>query len=370
MRAFTERERFRWQLQRCQVTHEPKPGRAHTSESSASSSKRPEPELLSSRAVEPESDTIRVTEADVGKRLDALLAQRFPAYSRVRLRQLINAVEVTVNQRQCKAAYRVRLADHIVITFPPRSPSDVVAEDIPLDILYDDDRMAVINKRSGMVVHPSKGHWSGTLTAALAFHFEDLSKAGGSGRPGIVHRLDRDTSGVIAIAKDDQAHLNLSQQFADRTVEKEYYAVARGNIDRDRDWIRQPIGPHPYQREKMAIRAGHPASREASTFYEVDERFRGFLSFKLFPKTGRTHQLRVHLAHLGCPIVCDPLYSGYRSLTRGEIEAGRVGGEVVIDRLALHARRLTIDHPTDGRRMTFEAPVPPAITEFLAELPR
>ncbi len=141
--------------------------------------------------------------------------------------------------------------------------------------------------------------------------------------PGIVHRLDRDTSGVIVIARDDQAHLHLSRQFEQRTVEKEYFAICRGQLDRDRDWIEQPIGPHPYRREKMAIRAEHAASRLASTFFEIDERFVGFLSARVFPKTGRTHQIRVHLAHVGCPVLCDPLYSGQRQLTQGDLLRGR-----------------------------------------------
>jgi 23S rRNA pseudouridine1911/1915/1917 synthase len=319
----------------------------------------------------PESIRLVVGDDQAGTRLDALLAHAFPQRSRVGLRQLINAAVVQVNDHRCKAAYRVRGGDVITLQFPSEAPEGPEPEDIPLDVLYEDDRIAVVNKPHGMVVHPSKGHWRGTLTAALAHRFGQLSQVGGATRPGVVHRLDRDTSGVIVVARDDQAHLSLSRQFEQRTVEKEYFAICRGQLDRDRDRIEQPIGPHPHQREKMAIRREHPASRAASTFFEIDQRFAGFLSVRVYPHTGRTHQIRVHLAHLGCPILCDPLYSGQKLLTLGELECGTADDRVVLARLALHARRLSFDHPTDQRRLTFEAPLPDdlqATLELLQEL--
>jgi 23S rRNA pseudouridine1911/1915/1917 synthase len=300
-----------------------------------------------------------------GTRLDALLAQQFPEHSRVRLRQLIASDEARVNGQRCKAAYRVRQGDVVTLRIPPRPAAGPEPEAIALDVLYEDPRIAVINKPHGMVVHPAKGHWQGTLAAAIAHRFGPLSQLGGATRPGIVHRLDRDTSGVIVIARDDQAHLNLSRQFERRTVEKEYFAICRGQIDRDRDRIEQPIGPHPYQREKMAIRAEHPASRAASTFFEVQERFTGFFTVRILPKTGRTHQIRVHFAHLGCPILCDPLYSGQKQLTLGELAGHTVDHQIVLRRLALHARRLSFDHPDDGRRVTFEAPLPDELESVL-----
>ena len=309
-----------------------------------------------------------VTDEEAGQRLDVLLASRFPERSRVRIRQLINAAEATVNTRRCKAAYRVRSGDVIAIRFPPQDRTGPEPEDIPLHVLHEDDRIIVVDKPPGMVVHPAKGHWSGTLTAALAFRFQNLSQVGGPTRPGIVHRLDRDTSGVIVIAKDDQAHLHLSGQFERREVQKEYFAVCRGSLDRDRDRIEQPIGPHPYQREKMAIRHAHPAARDASTYVEVDRRFRGFVSFRALPKTGRTHQIRVHLAHLGCPILCDPLYAGHRQITSGELIDGRPDDQVLLKRLALHARRLSIAHPDDERPLTFEAELPEEFNRLLAAL--
>ena len=309
-----------------------------------------------------------VDEEDAGARLDVFLAKRFPEHSRARLRQIINAAEARVNNERRKAAYHLRPGDVITIRFPPVQREMPEPEDIPLDLLFEDDQIAVINKPHGMVVHPSKGHWQGTLTAALAFHFDQLSQVGGPTRPGIVHRLDRDTSGVIVVAKNDESHLKLSRQFEQRTVEKQYFAVGRGKVDRDRDRIEAPIGVHPYQREKMAIRDGHSTSRDAETFFEVIERYRGFTTFRVYPKTGRTHQIRVHLTHIGCAVACDPLYAGHRVITEGELQTGRPGGEIVLDRLALHAFRLSIDHPVSGERLQFEAPLPAELTRFVARL--
>jgi 23S rRNA pseudouridine1911/1915/1917 synthase len=219
-----------------------------------------------------------------------------------------------------------------------------------------------------MVVHPSRGHWSGTLTAALVFHFDQLSEVGGPSRPGVVHRLDRDTSGVMVIAKKDRSHLGLTSQFETRTIEKEYFAVVTGRVDRDRDVIEQPIGAHPSHREKMAIRAGHSTSRDARTFYEVAERFDGYTALRVFPKTGRTHQIRVHLAHLGRPILCDKLYGGRSQITLGEVRDRREDNEVLLDRMALHARRLRLNHPITGEPLEFAAPVRNDIERVLAAL--
>ncbi len=172
-----------------------------------------------------------------------------------------------------------------------------------------------------------------------------------------MHRLDRDTSGVIVVAKTDQAHLRLAEQFEHREVEKEYFALCAGTIDRDRDTIDLPVGAHPYQREKMAVRRDHSTSREAQTFYEVAERFDGFTAFRVLPKTGRTHQIRLHLASIGCPVLCDRLYGGRASLTRGEI-SGEADDAVLLDRQALHARRLVVRHPVSGEPLEFIAPMP------------
>lgn len=316
----------------------------------------------------PNSHTLRVSDDNVGMRLDQFLAQSFPQYSRVRLRQLIQTAAVQVDQRTRKAAYRLSAGQVVIVELPELERPGPEPENIPLEILYEDDALVAINKPIGMVVHPAKGHWSGTLTAALAYHFHQLSQVGGPSRPGIVHRLDRDTSGVIVVAKTDDVHQGLAIQFEKRQVRKEYFAISHGMLDRDRDEIEVPIGAHPQHREKMAVRAGHATSRAACTFVEVEQRFRGFLSFRVFPKTGRTHQIRVHLSHIGCPIVCDPLYTGHRLITRGELVHGKPDEEVVLDRLGLHARRLSLRHPRTGALLEFEAPLPDALRAFLTSL--
>lgn len=313
---------------------------------------------------------IVVDAAAVGLRLDAFLADTFRRYSRMQLRKAIAADGVLVNGRRTKAAHRLREGERISVALPPIPREGPRGEDIPLDVLFEDDCLVVINKPPGMVVHPGKGHLYGTLVAALAHRFEHLSSVGGPARPGIVHRLDRDTSGVIVVAKTDRAHLVLADQFQERVVEKQYFAIVAGVPNHDRDLIEQPIGIHPYQRDKMAIRAGHTSSREARTFYEVQQRFVGFATIRVLPKTGRTHQIRLHLAHVGCPILCDKLYGGRSQITIGEIREGREGGEVLLDRQALHARRLKFRHPETNEFLEFEAPLPQDLLTVLAELER
>lgn len=303
-----------------------------------------------------------------GARLDWFLAQQFSSYSRVMLRKVINAAGVQVEGKRVKAAHKLQAGERITIALPELPREGPQPENIPLEVLYEDDHLAAINKPPGMVVHPGKGHWAGTLTAALQFHFDQLSTAGGATRPGIVHRLDRDTSGVIVVAKTDRAHLRLAEQFEARTTEKEYFAICAGQADRDRDTIDLPIGTHPYQRERMAIRRDHATSREAQSFYEVAERFDGFLSFRVRPKTGRTHQIRLHLVSINCPVLCDKLYGGRASITVGEISRNPADETVLLDRQALHARRLKIQHPETGEPLEFLAPIPPDLEKVLATL--
>jgi 23S rRNA pseudouridine1911/1915/1917 synthase len=308
-----------------------------------------------------------VTEDHAGQRLDAFLAELLPRYSRAYLKKAIVHEGVQVDGKRTKVAYRLKEGQHVTFV-PPELPQEgPQPEPIPLDILYEDDHLVAINKPANMVVHPAKGHWSGTLTAALAYHFEQLSSAGGPTRPGIVHRLDRETSGVIAIAKTDQAHLHLAAQFESRTVEKRYLAIVAGTPDRDRDVIDQPIGVHPYQREKMAIRSHHPSSRDARSFYEVHQRFAGFARVHVTPKTGRTHQIRVHLAHLGCPVLCDRLYGGRSQITLGELLQTE-DPTVLLTRHALHAERLQLRHPIDDREIEFLAPLPADMRAVLEAL--
>lgn len=307
--------------------------------------------------------------AEEGQRLDAFLVRHLPLYSRTHLRRAITAGKVSIDGRGAKPAYRLRAGQRVRIA-PPEIPRQApLPEDIPLDVLYEDEHLVVINKPPGMVVHPARGHWSGTLASALQYHFGPwLSTAGGPTRPGIVHRLDRDTSGAILVARNEVAHARLSAQFAARTVEKEYYALVSGSPDRDRDWIDQPVGVHPQQRVKMAIRPQGPAGRAACTFYEVAERFRGFAALRIFPKTGRTHQVRVHLSHIGCPVLCDRQYGGRAMLTQGELSGKPEDDRVLLARQALHARRLCFRHPTSGKAMEIEAPLPADICAVLAGL--
>jgi 23S rRNA pseudouridine1911/1915/1917 synthase len=282
---------------------------------------------------------------------------------------VITAGGVRVEDRGGKPAYRLIPGQRVRILLPEIPREAPRPENIPLDILFEDDSLVVINKPPGMVVHPARGHWSGTLASALQFHFgSTLSSTGGPSRPGIVHRLDRDTSGVILVARNDLAHGKLARQFAERTIEKEYFALVSGNPPRDRDIIDCPIGFHPHQREKMAIRHDDPESRPAQTFFEVLERFEGFAAVRLVPKTGRTHQIRVHLNHLGCPVLCDKQYGGRSQISRGEIRRDPTDDLVLLDRQALHARRLKFRHPEDGRTIEIEAPLPADMQAVLAEL--
>jgi 23S rRNA pseudouridine1911/1915/1917 synthase len=308
-----------------------------------------------------------VTEEYSGKRVDLVIALLLDNYSRVFLRRIVMENKVCVNGTPVKPAFKVFTGQTIKVNLLPPPPKEgPIPENIPLDILFEDDCFVIINKFPGMVVHPAKGHWSGTLTAALAYHFQQLSNAGGPTRPGIVHRLDRDTSGVIVIAKTNEVHFKLCAQFESREVKKTYMAIVAGTLDRDRDRIIQPIGNHPYQRDKMAIRAGHFSSRDAETFFEVVKRFPGYAYLKVEPKTGRTHQIRLHLAHIGCPILCDRLYGGHATVMRAQLQRRQVRGlpplendsDIVLRRHALHAAKLEFDHPKTGERMSFEAPLP------------
>ena len=317
---------------------------------------------------EPSDASLQVAAEEAGHRLDAFLAKHFTSYSRVQLRRAVSEGQVLVDGRKAKPSYRLNEDQIVFITFPSRGPTGPAPEPIALDLLYEDECIAVVNKPYGMVVHPAKGHWSGTLAAALSHHFTQLSSVGGATRPGIVHRLDRDTSGVILVAKTDTAHTKIASQFEARTVAKEYCALVSPSPDRDRDWINAPIGPHPYQREKMAIRPDDASARDAQTFYEVKERFKGISYLKVKPKTGRTHQIRVHLTHAGYPILADKLYSGRSKIVRGDISGLREDTTVLLNRQALHAHRLEIEHPASSERMEFVSPLPEDFSRCLAEI--
>lgn len=328
-----------------------------------------EPDSRDSAASQSAAQThcFEVDEEHQGERLDVFLTARLPVASRVRIRRGIDAGEARVAGTVRKASFRLKPGQQVEFKLPPPLADGPAPEPIELAILYEDDAIAIVDKPPGMVVHPAKGHWSGTLASALVHHFGQLSEQGGPTRPGIVHRLDRDTSGVIIVAKTDQAHENLSEQFQARTVRKEYLALVAGCPDRDRDLIDHPIGDHPSQREKKALRADHTTSRPAQTFYEVEQRFPGVSLVRAFPKTGRTHQIRLHLVSIRCPVMCDKLYGGRSQLTMGELRtlcrakhlADDVADDkVLIARQALHAHSLSFTHPVSGEQVQFTAPLP------------
>jgi 23S rRNA pseudouridine1911/1915/1917 synthase len=306
----------------------------------------------------------------VGKRIDAYLAARYPDYSRSVVQKLIDAEAVLVNSQPVKASYKVRLDDEIRVWLPDLGDDTPTPENIPIPIIYEDESFVVVNKPPGMVTHPAKGNWSGTLVNALQFHFDTLSTIAGEHRPGIVHRLDRDTSGLLLVAKTDQAHKRLAVQFEERTIKKEYLALVYGVPQRDSDYISRPIGFHPTHREKMAIRLPEDGGRDAVTFYEVLERFAAHALIRCKPETGRTHQIRVHLTHIGHPIVADKMYSGRDQLTAGELLGAESAdpARVLIARQALHAYRLDLDHPGSGQRLVLTAPLPADITGVLGSM--
>jgi 23S rRNA pseudouridine1911/1915/1917 synthase len=317
-----------------------------------------------------------VAPEQAGQRLDVFLADQLPGFSRATLRRAIDAGHVRVDDGECKASLRLRAGNQIVIDRIAAPREGPAPQNIPLTVLFEDDSIIVVDKPARMIVHPAKGHWEGTLASALAHHFGALSTRGGPTRPGIVHRLDRDTSGVIVVAKNDQAHDALAAQFKSREVQKEYLAIVAGSMDRDRDVVDEPIGEHPTQREKKAIRRHDPAARPALSVFEVVERFNGYSMIRALPKTGRTHQIRIHLAHIKCPVLCDRLYGGRAKISELELiprdkmgqDVGAVNDKPLLDRQALHAHRLSIVHPITGERLQFEAAIPADIERTLEAL--
>jgi 23S rRNA pseudouridine1911/1915/1917 synthase len=305
-----------------------------------------------------------------GVRLDQYLVSSFPGYSRSVLQKVIDAAAVTVNGSPAKASYKVRYGDHIRVWLPEPAHEVPVPEDIPLDILYEDEFLALINKPADMVVHPAKGHWTGTLVNALQFHFGQLSHLSGDYRPGIVHRLDRDTSGVILVAKDELTHRDLSYQFEHRKVFKEYLALTAGVLDRDSDYIERRIGHHPRDRVKMAVTDEEDDGKEACSYYEVIERFRGYTFCRIHPRTGRTHQIRVHLASIDCPVLADKIYSGRDCLKLSDLvpDQESTADEILMPRQALHAGRLRFYHPRLREVVEAEAPLPHEFVKTLAAL--
>lgn len=306
-----------------------------------------------------------------GWRLDHYLSRLYPNFSRALFQKAIADGGVLVNGLAAKASRRLRINDRINVQLPKQPDSHLAPEDLPLNVLFEDEYLAVLNKAADMVTHPGKATYRGTLAAALQHHFDQLSDVAGSLRPGIVHRLDRDTTGVIVVAKDNQIHHRLSRQFERREVQKEYRAIVRGEVKEETGLIQTWMKVHPKAREKMIVCEPDEKAREAVTTFNVAERFRGFTVMQLLPKTGRTHQLRVHMKHLKHPILADRLYAGAESFLLSEVTGeSRHASTVLIGRQALHAFRLTFRHPVTERMMTFEAPLPEDMEYTLAALRR
>jgi 23S rRNA pseudouridine1911/1915/1917 synthase len=303
-----------------------------------------------------------------GWRIDYYLSRLYPNYSRALFKKAIDQESILVNGLSVKPSRRLRVNDSLSVRLPELPDETIPPEDIPLDIVYEDDAIIVINKAAGMIVHPGKGNYLGTLAGALQFHFDTLSDIAGQHRPGIVHRLDRNTTGVMVAAKDNQVHGRLSRQFELREVTKEYRALVWGNPSFDSDFIETHIRVHPKSREKMHVCKPGGNSREAVTFYEVLERFEKAAYVKMLPKTGRTHQLRVHMQHLGHPLLADSMYGGHESVNAADLAITSDSVEPLIARHALHAYRLSFQHPKTDKRMEFEAPFPNDFEQTLNKL--
>ena len=296
-----------------------------------------------------------------GQRLDRFLVSMLEGRSRSFVQKLIEDGRISIAGREARPNLSVREGDRVFVDVPEVAPSTVSSEALPLDVLYQDAHLAVINKPSGLVVHPGAGHASGTLVNALLHHITDLSGIGGESRPGIVHRLDRGTSGVMVIAKNDSAHQELSRQFQDREVEKEYVALVWGVVQAGRR-IDAAIGRDPVNRQKMSARAKH--ARSAVTRITRARHLPGVTLCQVAIHTGRTHQIRVHLSAIGHPIVGDAVYGGVRRRIPGDLRALQR-----LERPFLHAERLAFTHPSDQRRMEFTAPLPNDLLQVLEDLP-
>ena len=299
-----------------------------------------------------DEERIQITDEESGERIDALLSRKFPALSRSLIQKCMEAGTVTVNGKPVKKNARANAGDEIVFAFPETEALPVEPQNIPLDIVYEDEDIIIVNKARGMVVHPAPGHPDGTLVNALLYRCgESLSGIGGVQRPGIVHRIDKDTSGLIAVAKNDFAHQGLSAQLSDHSLCREYVAVVNGNFREESGTVDKPIGRHPVDRKRMAVTEKN--SKRAVTHWEVLENYRGYSMVLCRLETGRTHQIRVHMASIGHPLLGDGLY-GAKCPDKG------------LEGQCLHARRLCLIHPRTGEALQFEAPLPDYFNEILA----
>ena len=297
-------------------------------------------------------ETEKAETEDIGKRADVFLASKLNL-SRANIQKMMDADRITIGPKTVKANHKVKDGELFVIRYQEAIPLEVIAENIPLDILYEDQDVVVINKARGMVVHPAAGNYTGTLVNALLYHCKNLSGINGVSRPGIVHRLDKDTSGVMIVAKNDVAHTSLSEQIQSKSAKRTYLVVVRGNVKQDSGRIETLIGRDSKDRKKMAVVSKN--GREAVTEYEVLERFGRFTILQCRLLTGRTHQIRVHLEYLGYPVVGDPKYSPQKT-------------PFAINGQALHSYELTFKHPRTGEEMFFTAPIPEDMNKIITRL--
>lgn len=307
-----------------------------------------------------ENLTFTANHADVGLRLDAYLAMQIDGWSRARLQRLIEDEDVLVNSKPAKASYKVRANDEIEVELTVAPAAGFTPEDIPLDIIFEDEVLIVVNKPAGLVVHPASGAQSGTLANALAFHFQKLSTHAGPARPGIVHRLDKDTSGVMVVAKNEATHEDLADQFRARKVFKSYVALVHGRVKEDSGRIDQPIARDPRNRTRMGVVAG---GRGALSLFKVRRHYDSLTLLDVELKTGRTHQIRVHFAWLKHPVVGDETYGGGR-----DNQVPDVGLRARIRKLGrqfLHAERLGFRHPVSHQKLEFVAPLPSELSNLL-----
>ena len=287
-------------------------------------------------------------------RLDKYLVSQLEDFTRSAVSKLIEGGQVKVNEKTASKNYKCKAGDRVEIEIPDPVELDVTAENIPLDIVYEDSDLLVVNKPKGMVVHPAAGNYSGTLVNALLYHCKDsLSGINGVIRPGIVHRIDKDTSGLLIVAKNDTAHLDLAQQIKEHSFHRAYQAVAYGNFKEDNGTVNQPIGRHPKDRKKMAVT--YKNSKNAVTHYEVISRYEKFTHIRCVLETGRTHQIRVHMAYIGHPLAGDEVYGPKKVITE-------LNGQ------CLHAGELGFVHPRTKEYMEFTAPLPEYFTNFLKKL--
>jgi 23S rRNA pseudouridine1911/1915/1917 synthase len=306
---------------------------------------------------------------DEGRRLDVFVSETWPELSRAQAKRLVDAGSVTVGGAKKKPSFALRPGDDVAVLLPDPEPSTLVPEAIPLDIVYEDRYLLLVNKPAGMTVHPAAGARRGTLVHALLHHCEDLSGIGGVLRPGIVHRLDKGTSGLMVVAKSDAAHRGLAGQIKSRSLKRIYRAVVWGHPALDEGVVETAIGRHPTNRKKMAV--VESGGKHAVTHYRVIGRFRFLTLVELALETGRTHQVRVHMSHLGQPVFGDPDYGGRRKALNSL--NGRLAKEAAellkgIDRQALHAWKLSLVHPITGRRMSLTAPMPEDIKNILSSV--